>query len=226
MEKNKKKIRVIYWAIIILGSLILGIVTAALEWNDFMRKVTFISWVSIMGIGAFAINLAWGMEFTQKLNKINLILNEERDPDRYILELNALMEGKRSFQLRQLHLINLGAAYSQKEDYEKAKSLLLKARAPKIGINKVIYWADLAMVYFYLKEDEAACAIIEAQKDNFEKFKDHKQVGGTLAVLSLFHLAAMGEKNKLRQQLSEAKEKWENKQNKSDFIHLESLVKD
>lgn len=221
MEKNEKRIKRVCWTILILGSAALGAGQATFNLSNFI----LIAWLSIVALGSMTLNLLWYREISQKLNKINLILNEQCDPDQYIAELNALMEGKRSFQLRQIHLINLGAAYIQKEDYEKAKSLLLQVKPSRIGkINKVIYWADLALAYFYLKEEQLACAIMEAQKNNFQQFKDDKQVGETLAILAIFQLLTTGEKEKAKQQLAEARKQWESPRSMNDFAHLESLI--
>lgn len=225
MKKNRKKIRCIYWIILILVSMALGIGRAALELSDFTVKIIMGVWLAVVVVSSITIDCLWYREFNGKLKEINLILDEQGDPEKYIIELNALMEGKHSSQIRQLHLINLGAAHILKRDYEKAKSLLLQAKPPKFGkINQVIYWADLALVHFYLKEEQSAYAIIAAQKNSFEQFKNNKQIGDILAILSIFQLVTMGEKEKAKQQLDKARKQWESPRNMSDFTHLESLI--
>lgn len=224
MNQNRKKIRRNFWIFLILGSVVLGVFLGVTEFSKPIRYGIFGGWLLIIFLSAMIINLLWLHKMRRKLEELNAILMEERNPDRYIEEINTLLEGKWSRQFRNSMQINLGAAYCAKKDYETAKEIFLKIK-PEIlmGINQTVYWADLAFVYFYLKENEEACAIMNQQKRTFIKQNENPNLGGTLAILDVFWQLALGNQKEAKELLNQAQPRWKNERNASDFDYLEKL---
>lgn len=222
MVNNEKKIRVISWVIIILGSLVVGGVTGALEITETMKIGIVIVWLIFIFLIICNINLLWNRSMFKKVSSLSSILSEDHDPDRYIAEINALLEGTKSEQFRQIRLLNLGAAYCDKEDYRMAKELLMQVETSKLApINQTVYWIDLALVHFYLKENQEACAIMEQQKDAFSELKDHQTLGGSLALLTISEQLAMGNAAEAKKLLDDLRPRWENDRNARDFDNLD-----
>ncbi|MDF3004108.1 MAG: hypothetical protein K0S22_580 [Oscillospiraceae bacterium] len=221
MMKNKKKIRIAFWIIVLSGSALLGFITEALKISNSTRNVLLIIWLGVIAIVSVAIDMLWLQAFNRQLKSLQPILLKEHDPDRYIQEISALLEGKKSPHLRCALLINLSAAYCEKKEYDTAKTLLMQINPKKItGINKLIFWANLAYIHFYLNENEQACTILTQQQKEFSKFAEHPHLGGLIAILSVFKKLSEGETSEANTLLEKVRARWENEQNAPDFDYL------
>ena len=221
MMKNKRKIRIAFWIIVLSGSALLGFITEALKISISTRNVLLIIWLGAIAIVSVVIDMLWLQAFNRQLKSLQPILFEEHDPDRYIQEISELLEGKKSPHLRGALLINLSAAYCEKKEYDTAKTLLLQINPKKItGINKLIFWANLAYIHFQLDEDEQACAILTQQQKEFIKFAEHPHLGGLIAILSIFRKLSEGDKSEANAILEQVRARWENEQNAPDFDYL------
>ncbi len=226
MMKNKKKIRTAFWIIVLSGSALLGVAVGALDTRAAVKNTLLIVWLGAVAAAAVAIDLLWYRAFNQRLKALQPILSEERDPDRYIQEISALLEGKRSPQLRGVLLINLCAAYCDKKEYDTAKALLMQINPKKLApINRLVYWADLAYVHFHLQEDAQACDIITQQQKALLKFQDNPHFGGLVAILLIFKKMAEGDKVEAKALLDQARVQWQTARNTHDFEHLEQLCR-
>ncbi|WP_077611913.1 hypothetical protein [Clostridium sp. Marseille-P2415] len=224
MEKNKRRIRIVFWIAVIIVSASLGVFTAAFDLNASAKKVLIVIYLSIVALTSIAIDLMWYRKFNQKLRSLQSVLLQEHDADRYISEINALLMGKKSPQICSILKLNLCAAYCEKKDYSTAKELLLQINPRKLaGINKFVYWADLAYVHFYLHEDEKAVLILTQQKTPFSKLSDHTHLGGLINILLIFQMLAEGDKTGARQLLEKARPQWENEHTAPDFEYLDKL---
>ncbi|HWP51373.1 MAG TPA: hypothetical protein VN626_06725 [Clostridia bacterium] len=224
MIKSKKNIRVAFWVIVLSGSLLLGIVTAALDIGGATKNALVIIWLSTLAFASIAIDLLWYRAFNQQMKALQPILLEERNPDRYIQEISGLLEGKKSPRLRGILLINLCAAYCEKREYDTAKTLLLQIDPKKLAsLNRLVFWADLAYVHFHLHEDAQACAILAKQEKLLFKLREHPHVGGLMTILFVFQKVAQGDKAEARALLEQARPKWQTARNAHDFDYLEQL---
>ena len=219
---DNKKIRMIFWIVIIVLSIFFGIVAAALDLSPTVRRILMAVYLTFVLISSISIDLLWYRFFNHRLKALQPILLHQRDADRYITEITALLEGKKSPQIRSVLKLNLSAAYCEKKEYEKAKELLLQIKPRKLaGTNRLIYWADLAYVYFYLQENQNAISIMDQQKVPFSKLSDNGYVGGLLAILSIFRKLAENDNIGARQLLDQSRAKWENQYTAPDFEYLE-----
>lgn len=226
MIENKKKIRTVFWIIVLSGSLLLGAAVGALEVSHGGKNALLAVWLVAVAVASVAIDLLWYRAFNRQLKSLQPILSEEGDPDRYIQEISALLEGKRSPQLRGVLLINLCAAYCDKREYDTAKALLLQVNPKKLSpVNRLVYWADLAYIHFHLQEDAPACAILTQQKDALLKFKESPHLGGLIAILSTFQKIAEGDKTAAGVLLAQARPQWQTARNAHDFEYLDQLCR-
>lgn len=224
MIENKKKIRTIFWIIVLSGSLLLGAAIGALEISHGRKNVLLVMWLGTVAVAAVAIDLLWYHAFNRQLKALQPILSEDGDPDRYIQEISALLEGKRSPQLRGVLLMNLCAAYCDKKEYDTAKALLLQVNPKKLApVNRLAYWADLAYIHFNIQEDAQACAILAQQQSALLRFKESTDLGGLIAILFVFQKIAEGDKVQAKALLAQARPRWQTLRNAHDFEYLEQL---
>ncbi|WP_283609788.1 hypothetical protein [Faecalispora anaeroviscerum] len=224
MEKNRSKIRFVFWLVLIVGSALLGVGLAAFSLDRFTKNMTVAVWLAILSLTSIGIDLLWYRELNRKLMSLQSVLLEEHDADRYISEINALLEGKKSPHIRSIFLLNLSAAYCEKAEYHTAQDFLLQINPRKLtGINRSVYWANLAYVYFYLKEEEKAQLILEQQRAAFAKLSDHPQLGALLVVLGIFERLAQGDRPGARERLERERPRWETEHTASDFAYLDQL---
>lgn len=226
MEKNRGKIRAYFWIAVIVISALFGISIAAFDPDASVKKVLIASFLGAVALISIAIDLLWYREFNQKLDSLQSVLLQEHDADGYIREINTLMAGKQSTQIRNVLLLNLSPAYCEKQEYGKAKEILLQVNSRKLtGRNRCIYWADFAYVYFYLKENEQANAILAQQKVVFCKFSEDPGLGALIQVLRIFQMLSEGDRSGAQMLLERARPQWENEHTASDFIYLENQIK-
>jgi predicted negative regulator of RcsB-dependent stress response len=122
-------------------------------------------------------------------------------------------------------LLNLGAAYCEKQDYDKAKEILLQVNPRRLtGMNRSIYWADFAYVCFYLNENEQANAILTQQKAAFSKLGEDPQVGALIQILLIFQMLSQGNQSGAQILLEQVRPQWENEHTAPDFTYLENQI--
>lgn len=219
MEKHRTSIRAIFWTILVLGSALLGIGLSAFNLDRCAKNYIIGGWFFLIVFAAVAIDFLWYRELGKQVEALRPFLTE--DPDHYIREIRALLEGKRSPHLRSVLCVNLSAAYQEKEDYQTAVQLLHSVNPKKLtGINRSIYWADLANAYFYLGENSKALDILAAQESDFSKLTETSQLGGLLAILSVLQILAFGNRPGAKQRLEQVRPRWEDAHNSREFEAL------
>lgn len=220
MKKHHRTIRIVYFTVVILGSLLVGALISAFDLEGTIRQVVYWGWLALIGICPLFVNFLWQRKLSRKINELTPILY--RDPDLYIQQIHNLLDDMRSKPLRQLLIINHAAALCCKKDYPAALSMLEQIPSNKvISIYRPVYWADLALTYFYLDEDEKASQIMQAQQATFAKWKDSQHLGGTLAVLSIFDLLSKKEYEQAQEALDTLRPRWEDEHNAEDFQLLQ-----
>lgn len=219
MDKHRGAIRAAFWTILVLGSALLGAGGAALDLDRSAKRIVVVGWFFLIVLAAVAIDLLWYRELGKKVEALRPLLTE--NPDHYIREIRALLEGKRSPHLRGVLLVNLSAAYQEKGDYKTAANLLRSVNPKKLaGMNRSIYWADLALAYFHLGENARALEILAAQESGFSKLRESAALGGLLAILSVFQMLALGNRAGAKQRLEQVRPHWEEARNAREFEAL------
>lgn len=227
MLKNGNKIRIIFWIILIVTSFLFGVGLAAFEPSDEVKKNSIIAFLCFVALTSTTINIMWYRAFNKKLASLHAILLEEHDADRYIAEINELMEDKLSPQMHSILQLCLSTGYCEKKDFGKAKELLSLINHQKLtGVNRTLYWADFAYVHFYLKENNKAIQIMKEQQAKFNKISKHPKWGALILVLTVFKELAEGNLEKAQSLFEQERPKWETEHNKDDFEYLEKLFEE
>lgn len=188
--------------------------------------ITRILWIAAGVLtGIYLIYLAIYIYNAKKLDALSPILAQQADPDRYISEVNKLLENKKSAQLQNIRFINLAVAYEYKRDYEKANEWLLRVNPRQLTIaNRNVYWANLAFTDFYLGKNKEACAIMDAQRAKFQQLSAFEEHKAKLAILSIFYNIAQKEKKAAKKQLTTYRKSFSNPLYEADFTYLDMLL--
>lgn len=220
----EKKIKTIFWIILIVFSAALGAMTEAFQIESSRKIALLLVWLSLCASVSIWIHL-WGYyKLQQKINSLKPILLEEHGVDRYIKEIKNLLSVKHSSHLICVLKITLSMAYCERKDYILAKEVLLEVNPRKLArINQTIYWADLAYIYFQLQDVTHANQIMEKQKRPFLKQNTNPRLAGLISILWILQALSEHNKEKARLLLNQSREKWENDSNQTDFDTLESL---
>ena len=218
-----KKIRRIFYTAVILGSFAIGIAAPALGLSSGARAAVIILWLAAVGISALIVNMRWLKGLNAEVTALTPLFDS--DPDLYIERLTALLGGRRSKSLRQLLAINTAAAYCRKKDYARAEELLRSIGGRGLyGVYRPVHQADLALCLFYQGRYDDALAIMDENRGLFGANAENPQMGGLLAVLGLFELAAKGEYPKALELLPEARAKW-GERCRDDLDYIERLCR-
>ena len=227
MLNNRYKIRSIFWILLIVTSFLFGVGLAAFEPSDEVKKLSIIVFLCFVAIFSTIINLLWYRAFNQKLASLQPILLEEHDADRYIAEINDLMDEQKSLQIRSILQFNLSAAYCEKRDFRKAKEMLSLINPKKLNaVNRTLYWADYTYIHFYLKENNKAIQIMNEQNAAFNKISKLPKWGALFLILTIFKELAEGNLEKAQSLLEKERPKWETEYNKDDFEYLKKLCQE
>ena len=220
MQKNHRLARIIYWVIIAVGSLLLGIYMAKTQWNTSVLAL----WLALIFLGAVGVELIWYRNLAKMTNALTPLLRT--DPDRYIAGIEALLGDVRSLGVQQTRRINLAAAYCEKEDYAKAVEQLTALDPRRIpAVNQGVYWADLALARFCLGQDEQAKAVIDGQSQLFARMKGDPRLGGLAAVLSVYYARANGDLQLAWERFYAAREAWKDPGTQKELDRLEARLR-
>ena len=220
MQKNHRLARIIYWVIVAVGSLLLGMYMAKTEWNNSILAL----WLLLIFLGAIGVELIWYRNLAKMTNALTPLLRT--DPDRYIAGIEALLGDVRSLGVQQTRCINLAAAYCEKEDYAKAVELLAGLDPRRIPqVNQGAYWADLALARFCLGQDEQARAVIDGQSQLFARMKGDPRLGGLAAVLSVYYARANGDQQLAWERFYAAREAWKDPATQKELDRLEARLR-
>lgn len=217
---SHNRVRLIYWIIVALGSLILGLFCTRTGWNTSLLAL----WLGLVFLGAMAVELLWFRSLAKKTNALMPLLRT--DPDRYIAEIEALLGDVRSLGVQQTRCINLAAAHCEKGDYRKAVDLLTSLDPRRIPpVNQGPYWADLALARFHLGQNDQARAVIDGQSALFARMKDDRALGGLAAVLSVYYARSKGELQLAWERYYAARTAWPDPATQKELDMLEERLR-
>lgn len=219
MEK-RSLIRILWWAGVLLAGVLVIVASLSMGLGAQWLALLF----ALVGVGAVVaaliIDAMWLREFCREISALYPILEEEKDPDRYIQCLNELMEGKRSAFLRGVRSINLCAALCQKEDWAAAKQALQEISWRRLhGLQRTLYLANLAYVCFYQKEYREALEIMQNHRSEMQKYQN--QLGGLKDVLTIFEAVAKEEKKTAARLIAQARQDYQDEDIHKDLDELE-----
>ena len=225
MDKNKMKIRIIWWCCVAISYLMLGIISEAFNMSKNIRNALFWFMFVIVILSWYIINQIWYKQFLKKVNALTPILEKENNPDKYIKENLELLHGKKSMQIIAILNLNICDAYCRKGDYEKAKESLMNIKESKIyGGLKILYLIDLAFVYFSLNENENAINILNTNRKNIEKWKENEHLGPPISIVMILELIANKQRDKAKELLQISQKKWSNSSSQAHFTQISEFL--
>ncbi len=222
MEKQRRKIRKIFWIVLIAGSSVLGGLKGVLGLEGTEAHLLTGSWLAFLFIASIWIDLHWHRKMQKKLAEALKILLEEKDPDRYMEELHKLFEGVKRRNLLVSYYVNLSVAYAEKKEYEKALDCLEKIESDRLrGQFKAAYWANRSLFCFHLGKGEEGRDILQKQGMLLSKYKEHPYAAETLDILPVLEQMSLSEWEKAEELLAEVRNKW---QNADDLEYFDGLA--
>lgn len=223
MEKNKKKIRIIFWSVLIVLSAIVGALIAHFDPPSHLRRTAITLWLFAAVAAAIAIDMIWLKEMKKQLGVLAQLL--PHDPDGYIEGINRLLGDKKGRAWQQIRIINISAALCEKRDFNQARRVLEGLSPQKIPrVNRVIYWANLALACFCSGDHAAGSQIMSAQGKTFASMADSDVLGAQFAMLDILYLFYGGKKDEAAQKLALAKSHWPQVRHKRDLDYLTSII--
>lgn len=225
-QKKKWKIRIVFWIISILIAVGIGAICVFNGVSVEAFHKALIAYVIIMVAIWYVINITYVTKLAKQVNSLIPILYDEGDPERYLMELHNLIGEARSQAFRSIYCINSSAAYCDMGEYEKARQYLDELEPKRIpGVNKLAYYADLALVSVHLGEYEKAITIWNDNKDKLLKFAENSDLGPAIASLNIFSMIYSGQEQEAFKEIESAKQKWTRPRDSKEFEYMEGKLK-
>ena len=160
-----------------------------------------------------------------KINRLKPILNEERNPDKYILESEKLLDEVKTENERAIVLINISNAYCDKHEYKTAAEKLMEIDCDRLSDNyEVMCSLYRAYVFFYLGDYASTLYIMTKYERKFNKLRNNIELEPFIAVLNIFRFIAEGNLEKANEVLFIAEQRWDADGENWDLKHLKRLI--
>lgn len=180
MMGNKKQ-RVYYWAFLIVGSFVLGIVSAKYEWTKPTKYVVFGGWMIVLTSLMLYINMKWYRNFSKELIEMGRILVEEGDVESFLERNDILLKDKKAKQFQASYKINRAVACCYQEEFGVAEEWLEQVKPTSlIPSGRAVYFADFAWIKMNLGKMEEGIDIL---KENEKLLSDMSKLDETLDTL-------------------------------------------
>lgn len=212
LEKLRNKLRLWYWVIWLTIAFVLGIAGATI-WEDIPSWKLIASMVIPIVLSSIGINAYWNHQFIEAIQLLIPVL--ERDPDQFIADFEELTCGKHVRKMvAGTYYNNMGTAYARKKCYREALSYYDKVNTKKLRSPeaKAVYWGNVALMHFYLKETDKALTIWEEKQAVFQRFPLGKECKLSpdlpllVAHLEIRRLLTLGELEQAENRLNQLKE--------------------
>ncbi len=204
------------------------IVGALCGYFDVSEKGLCIAIIICVGMAyvvGVVVNVVYVSKLAKKVDSLLPILYDEGNPDRYLTELELLLGDVKSPALRSVYCINRATALFDKEEYVKAKDALLEMDPKKIlGVNRLIYHLNMALICMHLGEEEETLQIWHENDKEFLKLKDSDNAGAAVASLAIFTLIKGSRFEAASNELETAKTKWKRERDQKEFRFLEDKM--
>ncbi len=205
------------YVLVLLGALGFSLIKNGLSLN---RSEEWI--VNILGIALLIIIFApytiQSIRFQKKYGLILPILQVDKDPGRFIKELEKLLKSLKDKKTRNYYKISLAAGYCENGEYEKAHEVLLSVNPKNIStIMKAVYYNNLYAILFNMGEIEKAIKVIDSNQTLFQQNEHHPMLGAAYAINMVYRFLA-------EKQLEKAKFYYEKAAKLGDIPHLKDTI--
>lgn len=220
------KMRFVFWGIVAVTAVGLGAFCAVKQVDDSTFKTLLISYVIVMILGWYAVNMFCVVRLAKRVNSLLPVLTEENDPERYLMQLTELIGNSGSRAFRGIYHINSAAAYCDMQEYEKARSVLSEIKPESVpGANRLAYYLNMALICMHLGEDDEALRIWNEHKNEFEKYSNNENMGAAIATLRIFSMIREGRAGDVPEEIRHFRSRWTRKRELKEADFLESMIK-
>lgn len=190
-----------------------------------MELNRFLTILVAAAILIYVVYIIYYLFYAKKLDALTAILSNEDDPDKYIREVNNLLEKRKAPQLKNIRLVNIAIAYEAKRDFKKADEMLKQVKPTHLTLaNRAVYYLNKAYTDFYLDNWDDACALMDKNKREFENLSGFEEHKAKVAIVSVFYNIATHNKKMAREIFTKSRLKWNETSYAKDFAYLEKQL--
>lgn len=185
-------------------------------------KIYFIA-APIIIFGTLAINIVYARKKYKKLDELMPL--SKTDPKKYIEEAEKQLQIIKSPYVQEIIKVNIGAAYSNMENYKKSKEMLEAVDEKKLGAhNFVVYKIDLAYIYFNLGEMELGKQAMDSTPIKMLALAKSLELKILIKINEIYCKIAEGNIEEAREYYSQHKELLLRDEQRKDINKLEKLL--
>lgn len=223
LERHKRLVRFGGYFVAIVGSCLVAEAFRRLNAPFPLQLLLLALWLALIAGALLCVNAIWFRQLVKAVDGLGPL--QVTDPDQYIQKLNALLEGQKSRTLQDIRLINLGAAYAAKKDYQSVKHTLEQAETARLNpALKCPYYMNLATTLFFLQETDAALSVMDAQKSLFDEHREDERTAQTIALLYIFEAAARGNITTAKTLLQQSRRRWTDSESAAYYDNMERIL--
>ena len=189
--KNKKIILIILGACVVFG--IIYAASELLPENE--AKIVLIGVAVVFVILWMIFKMIQMFRLNKDVSGPTHLLFEEKDPAKYVQEMETILEQVNGKQQKDLVRINISAGQLYNGDYQEAISTLEKVALPGQPVtNQLICYANQIMAYFLSGDKEKGLAVVEEQRKLLKKYDNTASgITNNVLVVYAFEFLAKGE---------------------------------
>ncbi|MBQ6986205.1 MAG: hypothetical protein IJQ25_04375 [Oscillibacter sp.] len=223
MERHKRLIRVGGYCVAIGGSVLIATAFGRLGVPFPVQLLLLALWLLCLAGAALFVNAAWFRQLAKAVDALGAL--QVTDPDAYIEQLNALLQGQKNRTLQDIRLVNLGSAYAAKKDYRSAKQALEQVDASRLNpALRCPYYMNLAMTLFFLQETDAMLSVMDAQKALFDEYRADERTAQTIALLDIFAAVARRDIATAETLLRQSRRRWTDSESAAFYDSIERIL--
>lgn len=149
--------------------------------------ISLIKILVLLGLVLFAVILLLTIneviQFNKKYTNTLPILEEDKDPEHFILEIEKIIEKTDIKSFRNLLNMSLAAGYCENGDYNEAYQVLTSVDLKKLtDINKAIYYINMFAITYNLGEEEKAIMFLKDNRDLLLQYENHPKIRDFIAI--------------------------------------------
>ena len=198
-----------WWCIVIIGSLLVGMATSAVQLFQQHKTAVVVVWYIVLMLVWCAFNAHWMRKFMDYLRSLEPL--RTIDPDSYRSSIRQLLQWNHSKQVTAILQISLANADCEQWDFAAAKQTMEDIQPDKIhGMVRLCYWLNMTYILFHLGETEQAKQLWVAHKEKLLPFEKNSEWGFCVQTVKFFDLFYLGEREDAEQLYAQMQQEKEN----------------
>ena len=212
-----------------LVGLILILIQNIFKIDDAIFQDTVLIIFVLIIVGSILFNAIFVRKYQKRIHR-QIALLEQGKQKEALLDMQAMLEDaqkKRMKNIVRVCRLNMTAALCDLKEYNKALGILNDLGKDKLRGNELfVYDLNLCACYFYLGRYEEGLDVYDRSYTVFQRFKDNPFYGGYVAVVTIWAMVALGDKDQARTMLANAKVRWDKERLYEDYRMLDSILYD